>query len=84
MPSDQRDNIRDGLRGILRSAEEQLQKVLEDYIESEQVAPVVDTVRALPKNELAEMAETLVNLTFVSPSGCRPMLRPWVAQWTLL
>ena len=63
IPSDQRDNIRDGLRGILRSAEEQLQKVLEDYIESEQVAPVVDTVRALPKNELAEMAETLVNLT---------------------
>ena len=26
MPSDQRDNIRDGLRGILRSAEEQLQE----------------------------------------------------------
>ena len=63
MPSDQRDNIRDGLRGILRSAEEQLQKVLEAYIESEQVTPVVDTVRSLPKNELAEMAETLVNLT---------------------
>ena len=63
MPSDQRDNIRDGLREILRSAEEQLQKVLEAYIESEQVTPVVDTVRSLPKNELAEMAETLVNLT---------------------
>ena len=63
MPSDQRDNIRDGLRGILRSAEEQLQRELEAYIKSEQVTPVVDTVLSLPKNELAEMAETLVNLT---------------------
>ena len=63
MSSDQRDNIRDGLRGILRSAEEQLQRDLEAYIESEQVTPVVDTVVSLPKNELAEMAETLVNLT---------------------
>ena len=36
---------------------------LEAYIKSEQIAPVVDTVVSLPKNELAEMAETLVNLT---------------------
>ena len=63
MPSDQRDSIRDGLRGILQSAEEQLQRELEAYIKREQVAPVVDTVLSLPKNELAEMAETLVNLT---------------------
>ena len=51
------------VRGILRSAEEQLQEVLEAYIQREQVSPVVDTVRFLPKNELVEMAETLVNLT---------------------
>ena len=63
MPLDQRNNIRDGLRGILRSAAEQLQEELEACIESEQVAPVLDTVLSLPKNELAEMAETLVNLT---------------------
>ena len=63
MPSDQRDGIRDGLRRILRSAEEQLQEVLEAYIQREQVSPVVDTVRFLPKDELVEMAETLVNLT---------------------
>ena len=63
MPPDQRNNIRDGLKEILRSAEEQLQKELEAYIKSEQVTPVVDTVLSLPKNELAEMAETLVNLT---------------------
>ena len=63
MPLDQRNNIRDGLRGILRSAAEQLQEELEACIESEQVAPVLDTVLSLPKNELAEMVETLVNLT---------------------
>ena len=40
-----------------------LQEVLEAYIQREQVSPVVDTVRFLPKDELVEMAETLVNLT---------------------
>ena len=63
MPLDQRNNFRDGLRGILQSAAEQLQTDLEAYIKSAQIAPVVDTVVSLPKNELAEMAETLVNLT---------------------
>ncbi len=63
IPPDQRDSIRDGLKGILRSAAEQLQKELEACIKSEQVTPVVNTVLSLPKNELAEMAETLVNLT---------------------
>ncbi len=59
MTSEQRNNIRDALEGILRSAEEQLQNELEAYIKSEQITPVVDTVLSLPKNELAEMAETL-------------------------
>ena len=63
MPSEQRDDIRDGLKGILQSAEKQMRETLEAYIKSEQVAPVVDTVESLPKHELAEMAETLVNLT---------------------
>ena len=63
MPSDQRDDLRNALKGILRSAAEQLQKELEACIQSEQVTPVLDIVLSLPKNELAEMAETLVNLT---------------------
>ena len=63
MASDQRDNIRKGLEEILRSAEERLREELSAYIKSEQIAPVVDTVLSLPRNELAEMAETLVNLT---------------------
>ena len=40
-----------------------LKDELEACIQSEQVTPVLDTVLSLPKNELAEMAETLVNLT---------------------
>lgn len=63
MELDQRNGIRDGLRGILQTAEERLRNELEAYIKIEQTAPVVDTVVSLPKNELAEMAETLVNLT---------------------
>ena len=63
MSPEQRNNIREGLKGILRSAEEHLREELEAYIKSEQITPVVDTVLSLPKNELAEMAETLVNLT---------------------
>ncbi len=63
MPSEQRDSIRDGLKGILQSAEKQMRETLEAYIKSEQITPVVDTVVSLPKHELAEMAETLVNLT---------------------
>ena len=60
---DRRNNIRDALEGILRPAEERLRNELEAYIKSEQITPVVDTVLSLPKNELAEMAETLVSLT---------------------
>ena len=63
MPSEQRDNIRDGLKGILQSAEKQMRETLEAYIKSEQITPVVDTVESLPKHDLAEMAGTLVNLT---------------------
>ena len=63
MSPEQRNNIREGLKGILRSAEEHLREELEAYIKSEQITPVVDTVLSLPKNELAEMAETLVSLT---------------------
>ena len=63
MPSEQRDNIRDGLKGILQSAERQMRDTLEAYIKSEQIAPMLNTVESLPKHELAEMAETLVNLT---------------------
>ena len=63
MPSEQRDNIRDGLKEILQSAEKQMRETLEAYIKSEQITPVVDTVESLPKHELAEMAGTLVNLT---------------------
>ena len=63
MPSEQRDNIRDGLKGILQSAERQMRDTLEAYIKSEQITPMLNTVASLPKHELAEMAETLVNLT---------------------
>ena len=63
MPSEQRDNIRDGLKGILQSVERQMRETLEAYIKSEQITPMLNTVDSLPKHELAEMAGTLVNLT---------------------
>lgn len=50
-------------RGSFRFLSRVLQEELQSYINSEQVTPVVSTVLSLPKNELAEMAETLVNLT---------------------
>ena len=61
--TDDGGDIRDGLKAILQSAEKQILETLEAYIKSEQINPVLDTVRSLPKHELAEMAETLVNLT---------------------
>ena len=63
LPPNQRDAIRASLTQVLQSAEKSLKQHLEAYIGNEQIKPVVDTVMSLPKSELAEMAETLVNLT---------------------
>jgi hypothetical protein len=40
-----------------------LQKDVEYYIREMHVKPIIDMVKVLPKEELAAMAESLVNLT---------------------
>ena len=42
---------------------DEFEEKIESHIRRTQVEPVIDAMRALPKDELAAMAEALVNLT---------------------
>ena len=61
------DNQRDALTAKLKKASKKIfkdyQQAMQMQIKKDYVDPVIKVVEMLPKNELAEMAETLVSLT---------------------
>ncbi len=59
----ERQELVEPLRQIGHTAREHLNKNLEEYSRTQFIAPVIGAVGVLPKDELAEMAESLVNLT---------------------
>lgn len=55
--------IRDELKGDAKELHKDFVNVLQQHIRENHVSPVLNMVTALPKDELAAMAESLVNLT---------------------
>lgn len=55
--------IKRAVEGGNQGVVETINESLEDFTHDEYVAPIIDTVEALTKDQLAEMAESLVNLT---------------------
>lgn len=58
---------RDGIKAMLRKKIPEIvasfSQKMTDYSEERHIAPIINAVAALPKDELAAMAESLVNLT---------------------
>lgn len=54
---------KENMLNVMQSVREEIEKKWDEFQQSKYVSPVLDAVRALPKDELAIMAETLVNLT---------------------
>jgi len=57
------DNLKDALATICAAMRENISNAAQKYRFQEHVMPVLNMVNALPKDELAAMAESLVNLT---------------------
>lgn len=61
----QAETLRDTLRQTSRTLFEQYSKDMVEYRQKQYTDPIINTVASLPKDELASMAEALVNLTSV-------------------
>lgn len=63
LTDDERHALLDPLRQIGHAAREHFNDNLKEYSRGQFIAPIINAVGVLPKDELAEMAESLVNLT---------------------
>lgn len=63
LEDEQKDALVKRLEEVSNDIFKDYKQVVKDYIEENYVQPVTNVVAMLPKNELAEMAESLVNLT---------------------
>jgi len=59
----EKNSLKKKLRSVSKKIFEQYVEKLDDYRQKTYVAPVLNVVSILPKDELASMAESLVNLT---------------------
>lgn len=57
------EELKAKLNEVCRSLGDHFRSTLEGHRHKEHISPILQMVSVLPKNELAEMAETLVNLT---------------------
>ncbi len=57
------ENIRDAVAGTSQEMLNRFWQQQEDYRHSSYVMPILNVVKSMPKDELAELAESLVNLT---------------------
>ena len=60
---EEKKKLKEKLVGIGKEILKDLRKKLEDYRRDKYISPITSVVSMLPKNELAAMAESLVNLT---------------------
>jgi hypothetical protein len=63
LSDEKRAKLKEKLDGFGKGLLEKFRKDVQNRIRSSHVSPIIETVRFLPKDELAAMAETLVNLT---------------------
>ena len=62
-PQEAADEVRAAIKGAREKLKEEFVEELDDQRYNEYIEPVLDVVQSLPKDELAGLAESLVNLT---------------------
>jgi hypothetical protein len=63
LSADTLTNLETSLKGACANITHKLNQRVKDYTTTQHVLPIIRAVSALPKDQLAEMAESLVNLT---------------------
>lgn len=63
IPDEEKERIKNKLQAVSSEIYDEYRRLVSSYTYDNYISPIMDIVHFLPKDELASMAETLVNLT---------------------